>query len=168
MHITPRHLHFDSILPYSTVPQHTLTLEYAISGFTVLLNQLNNQIHALMSLRNQHPCVLFSFFCRTSTQGLHANTHLSQISLFIVDFFLLMPRFFHYHHLAFWCFLCIIAWIRGKLNSFISLVLIAYLAFLDLTSHKHDRTIPVTFLPDLSLFYEMGWMLWITVLCTMT
>ena len=61
MHITPCHLYFDSMLSYFTVPQHdtTLTLEYALSGFITLLNQLNNQIHALMSLGNQQILVSY-------------------------------------------------------------------------------------------------------------
>ena len=111
MHITPCHLYFDSRLPYSTVPQHTLltifsialgdTLEYClsglivllnqlnnhISGLQVLLNQLNNQIHALTSFGNQQSCAsYFPSVCkRTSTRGLHANTQISQISLFQID-----------------------------------------------------------------------------------
>jgi hypothetical protein len=35
---------------------------------------------------------------------------------------------------------------------------------LGLTSQKHHQKIPVTFLPDISLFHEMGWILWIAVL----
>ena len=31
-------IHFDFMLAYSMVPQHTLTLEYALGGSTVLLN----------------------------------------------------------------------------------------------------------------------------------
>ena len=66
--ITPScHLHFDLMLPYSTMTQHhTLlhvipillgaTLEYALSGLTVLLNQLDNQIHAMKSFGNQQIC----------------------------------------------------------------------------------------------------------------
>ena len=112
MHITTCHLQFDFMSPYSTVPQHKLTLKYALSGFTVLLNKLNNESHALMNLRNQQIRVSYftSVYDRTSTQGLHANTQLSQISFFKIDstVFLLMPRFFHYF-LACWCFVCIIA-----------------------------------------------------------
>ena len=131
MHITPCHLYFDSRLPYSTVPQHTLltifsivlgdTLEYGLSGLIVLLNQLNNQIsglivllnrlnnqiHALISFRNQQICVSYfsSIYDRTSTQGLHANTKISQISLFQIDssVFPLDAKF-----LSLPCFLCII------------------------------------------------------------
>ena len=122
----------------------------------------------MTSFGNQQICAsYFPSVCEcTSTPGLHIKTQRSQISLFKIDSSVSPLDDATFPLLPFLLVLLMHHCMNMMDTNFLHLANFDHIPTLlpGLSSTKHHQTISVPFLPGISLFHEMGWRLWITVL----